>query len=172
MKYNLFFKFSEFIEVGKKVLESIYKATRHNIDINQIRTEGFEAFENNNEDELEIIFWDFAGQDIYYTTHQVSTCIKAVVLFYIYFRSIHKYFCGDEKLQFGYIKTFWPLFLLYLQLLQCKLQHTRNFCTPLNIDHFWSSIVKKLSTRLFSVLIFYLFCFVSDDHGVDKSIFS
>ena len=24
------------------------------------------------EDELDIVFWDFAGQDLYYTTHQVS----------------------------------------------------------------------------------------------------
>ena len=31
-----------------------------------------QAAKNISKDELEIVFWDFGGQDIYYTTHQVS----------------------------------------------------------------------------------------------------
>ena len=60
-------------------LQSIFEAARYNTDTSKVPTEVVEAFEDINKDELEIVFWDFAGQDIYYTTHQV--CSKVITLF-------------------------------------------------------------------------------------------
>ena len=75
------------------------------------------ATKSNIEDELEIVFWDFAGQDIYYTTHQVS--IES-------FRG-HFHFMGYPG-----ISAFWCLCLYSCFLVYCWINLCDDLCVWLS----------------------------------------
>ena len=60
-------------------LSSVYVADQEETEdgINEIPTSVINALfkEHNFDEDLKMHIWDFAGQDLYYTTHQVGTII-------------------------------------------------------------------------------------------------